>query len=182
MSGAGVPLLEPVILPDHARHRLAGALAGLTLCRAGNSSFALGLVLPHLAQIAPFSEAPLGLRVWLTGGEILRGHHLMVMQGGRLVAYAGWAACTETQGLRFLSDEGIEALDMTLREAPAMAFLTLTASRPEARAALRTALRALHPGRRYFARRLHGRPGRPVMPRGGVITPLSGVGDAVPGG
>lgn len=172
--------LTVVPLPEAAAARFAARCPGHRVARAVNLAFALGLVLPLLARTAPFSRAPLGLRVPLTAGELARGHHLIVLrdQAGA-VAYAGWAACTAEQGQRFLGPQGVGALDFARREGEAIAFLTWTAADPAAMDALKTAMRALHAGTRYFARRSHaaaeGAPTRPVVPRGGVITALTGL-------
>ena len=172
--------LAAVPLPAHAAMRFAAACPGHRLAQAANLTFALGLVLPLLARTAPFARAPLGLRVPLTTGELARGHHLIVLREGNAggaVAYAGWAACTEVEGQRFLGPDGIAALDFARRDGEAIAFLTLTASDADAKAALKMAMRTLHAGTRYFARRSYaaadGATRRPVVPRGGVITGLA---------
>jgi hypothetical protein len=171
--------LTDVALPAPAASRFAAACQGHRLARAANLPFALGLVLPLLARNAPFANAPLGLRVPLTAGELSRGHHLIVLREWTAVAYAGWAACTEEQGRLFLGSKGIAALDFTRREGDAIAFLTWTAADTGAMTALKTAMRGLHASTRYFARRSHATPSgaaaRPVVPRGGVITALSGL-------
>lgn len=170
--------LTPVPLPAPFAARFAATCPGHRLARAANLPFALGLVLHLLARTAPFSRAPLGLRVPLTTGELARGHHLIVLRetDGSAVAYAGWVACSTEEGQRFLGQHGVAALDFSRREGEAIAFLTWTAIDPAAMTALKTAMRALHPGTRYFARRSHaaadGAKPRPVVPRGGVITAL----------
>ncbi len=107
-----------------------------------------------------------------------RGQHLIVLRdGGAAVAYAGWAACEAADGQRFLGEQRIAALDFGRREGEAIAFLSWTAADAAAMTALETAMRALHPGTRYFARRSHaaaeGAAPRRVLPRGGVITALA---------
>lgn len=170
--------LTAVPLPEPGAARFAAACPGHRLARAASLPFALGLVLPLLARTAPFARAPLGLRVPLTAGELARGHHLIVLRDGAVAGYAGWVACTAEQGQRFLGPDGIKALDFARSEAEPIAFLTWTAIDTAAMTALKTAMRALYPRQRYFARRSHAgaedAPARPVVPRGGIITPLTG--------
>ena len=169
---SSIPSLLHVAVPEPAAMIFAARHPGFRLARAASLPYALGLVLPLLARHEPFSRAPLGLRVALTSGELARGHHLIVLRGGVAAAYSGWAACSEEQGRRFLGPEGIHALDFARIEGEAIAFLTAAAADGAAFAALRTAMRALHPGVRYVARRVHGAAKRAVVPRGGIIAPL----------
>lgn len=168
--------LLPITPPAPLDALLIARYPNFALVRCTNHAIGLGLVLPMLAGKPPFSRAPLGLRVPLTAGEIARGHHLLVLQQQRPAAYAGWAACSMEQGARFLGPEGIKALDSRLADGPAMAFLTWIATSAEAMTVLKTAMRALYPGRPYFARRSHAATAPKgidkVVPRGGIITPL----------
>ncbi|WP_137181896.1 hypothetical protein [Roseomonas sp. AR75] len=159
-------------LPDAALALLQARCPGARLARAANIAFSLGLVLPLLARTAPFSLAPLGLRVPLTAGELTRGHHLMVLRGSpaALVAYAGWAACTAAQAEGFLGDAGISALDFSRREGEAIAFLTLAALDAGAGAGLEVALRTVLAGTPYVARRTHAAAPQRAVVRRGVLT------------
>jgi hypothetical protein len=164
--------VTPVPLPDAALALLQARCPGARLARAANIAFSLGLVLPLLARTAPFSLAPLGLRVPLTAGELTRGHHLMVLRGSpaALVAYAGWAACTAAQAEGFLGDAGISALDFSRREGEAIAFLTLAALDAGAGAGLEVALRTVLAGTPYVARRTHAAAPQRAVVRRGVLT------------
>lgn len=169
-------LLARIALPEPAASMLASRHPDFILARCVNVAFGLGLVLQLLARSQPFSRAPLGLRVPLTAGEISRGHHLLVVRGSQPVGYVGWAACTFDQGRRYLGPEGIRALDQQATEGEAIALQTIAALSPAASSILRTAMRALHPGRPYFGRRVGGAdrqdPNR--VTRQGLIRPIAG--------
>lgn len=169
-------VLPPVPLPRMAAQRIAAAHPGISVVRCAHPTLGLGIVLSLLGRLEPFARAPLGLRSRLTAGEIARGHHLLVLDHGTPVAYAGWAACTTEQAERYLGAEGISALDMRQHSGEVVAFLTLAAVSPAARQALHLAVRAALPGRPYVARRLHtaarGAPERPMVPKRGIVRPL----------
>lgn len=177
-GAAGAPPLLRVALPDAALALLARRCPGATLARLRDPILGLGLVLGLLARTPPFAQAPLGLRVALTEGELARGHHLLVLRARRPVGYAGWAACTAAEADRFLGREGIRALDLTRGEGDVLAFLTLMAVDEAAGAALQVGLRTLLAGRRYVARRARPAPGgedvaaRRVVPHRGVVRPM----------
>ena len=170
-------VLPAVPLPRAAAQRIALAQPGISIVRCAHPTLGLGIVLSLLGRLDPFSRAPLGPRSRLTAGEIARGHHLLVLEHGRPVAYAGWACCSPEQADRYLGAEGIAALDLRQRSGEIVAFLTLVAVSRPAGQALHMALRAVLPGRRYVARRVHaaaaGEPERPMVPKRGVVRPLS---------
>lgn len=178
LAALAAAVLPPVALPRALAQRIAAAHPTLSVVRCAHPALGLGLALSLLGGLEPFARAPLGLRTRLTAGEITRGHHLLVLDRGHPVAYAGWACCTEAEAARFLGAEGIGALDMTRREGEVLAFLTLAAVSAPARETLRLVVRAVLGGRPYVARRLHAPGGRlaerPVVPKRGVVAPLRG--------
>jgi len=128
----------------------------LAASRHADPLAALGAAAAFLAARPPFDAFPAGTLIRTLRGQVRRGHYLLLTEGSRLRAYAGWALLSPAEEAALLAggrppsgDAGGEIVWLQMLAA---------ADRPAFRA-LVAALKAAHRGRRGFG--LRHRPGAP---------------------
>ena len=125
--------------------------------RPSDPMAALGAAAAFLAARPPFDAFPAGALLRTLRGQVRRGHYLMLVEGARLRAYAGWALLTPAEEAALLNQGSVPTGDAHGGQIVWLQMLA-AADRPAFRA-LVAALKAANRGRRGFG--LRHRPGAP---------------------
>jgi hemolysin-activating ACP:hemolysin acyltransferase len=90
--------------PDPAAHAMNGFVPKPAPRRLDNSYVAMGLVVTYLMTKPAFAKQPFGSWSRVLVGQINRKHYFLMMDGKKVVGFAGWALTTRDKAEDWLND------------------------------------------------------------------------------
>jgi hypothetical protein len=112
----------------------------------------LGVVLAFICREKPFSEFSAGKIIAAVKHQLSSGSHICLLDGGRLVAYAGWLPIRKRVGERWMAGEA-DFAPVPPQEADAAALTIVSVASPALIAPLLRACRRHGAGKTIFFKR-----------------------------